>query len=75
MLAGPHMTDQGVDQYVSYFLGAGVDDITAAKRVAEMTDEQLLYSFDRLHSPSLIATHWIERLQSEVLRRGLRKVS
>lgn len=51
------------------------DDVLQPVEVDTLSDEQLLYYYDRLHTPSLIATEWIETLQREVLRRGLRQFS
>jgi two-component system response regulator FixJ len=42
---------------------------------ADLSDEQLLYYYDRLHNPLVIADRWIDELQAEVLRRGLRAPS
>lgn len=43
--------------------------------VRELSDERLLYYFDRIHHPSVVAPRWTYALQDEVIRRGLRKPS
>lgn len=43
--------------------------------VQDLTDEQLLYYYDQIHHPDLIATRWVEILEEEVLRRRLRQKS
>lgn len=46
-----------------------------AKHPAELSDEQLLYCYDRLHHPHLLADRWVSDLHAEVVRRGLRRIS
>lgn len=48
---------------------------TAQVNVAALSDQQLLYYFYRIHHPDIVAEEWIETLQAEVARRGLRHTS
>lgn len=43
--------------------------------IQKLTDEQLLYYYDQIHHPDVVAARWVEILEEEVLRRGLRKKS
>jgi hypothetical protein len=71
------MLVDGREEELDIFLDlSGIETATQrASRTSALSNETLLYYYDRLHSLAVQSSPWILVLEEEIDRRGLRPIS